>query len=103
MQELVVDGTSPEFSSISPANKTIQDSGTLRIAFTVRDDGSGLRHDGEFIDMPNEDDDPVRSNLDTDQVYEGEPLSNANGGSVDIGCSDCWQGPLAISTDYHSS
>ena len=61
----IVDGTSPEFESISPANKTIQDSGTLRIAFTVRDDGSGLRHDGEFIDMPRiEDDDPVRSNLD---------------------------------------
>ena len=52
VQELHVDGTGPEFESITPANKTIQDSGTLRIAFTVRDDGSGLRHDGEFLDMP---------------------------------------------------
>ena len=76
----------PSSTSISPANKTIQDSGTLRIAFTVRDDGSGLRHDGEFVNMPRDaDDDPERSNLDTDQVYEGEPLSNANGGSQDIG------------------
>ena len=92
VQELVVDGTSPEFASISPANKTIQDSGTLRIAFTVRDDGSGLRHDGEFRDDPTDETggvtpggDPERSNLDEDQVYEGEPLSNANGGSQDIG------------------
>ena len=98
VQELHVDGTGPEFASISPANKTIQDSGTLRIAFTVRDDGSGLRHDGEFINMPDEDDDPVRSNLDTDQVYEGEPLSNANGGSVDIGVLIADSLPISTTT-----
>ena len=104
VQELIVDGTSPEFASIAPENKKIQDSGTLRIAFTVRDDGSGLRHDGEFVDMPRGEQagqvgDPERSNMDKDQVYEGEPLSNANGGSVDIGVLIA--DSLSDISDYH--
>ena len=43
--------------------------------------------------------DPERSNLDTDQVYEGEPLSNANGASVDIGVLIA--GSLPNISDYH--
>ena len=84
VQELHVDGAGPEFSSITPAHNTIQDSSRLRIAFTVRDDGSGIRHDGEFIDMPDTDTDPERSNLDDDQAYESEPLSDVDGASEDI-------------------
>ena len=85
VQELHVDGAGPEFSSITPAHKTIQDSSRLRIAFTVRDDGSGIRHDGEFIDMPRTADaDPERSNLDDDQAYESEPLSDVDGAAEDI-------------------
>ena len=84
VQELHVDGTGPEFSGVTPANKVIQDSSTVRIAFTVRDDGSGLRHDGEFIDMLSTDTDPQRSNLDGDQAYEKEPLSDVDGKSEDI-------------------
>ena len=89
VQELHVDGTGPEFSSITPTHKTIQDSSRLRIAFTVRDDGSGLRHDGEFVDMPRGEvtgqvGDPERSNLDNDQAYESEPLSDVDGAAEDI-------------------
>ena len=84
MQELHVDGTGPEFATITPPDKTIQDSSRLRIAFTVRDDGSGLRHDGEFINMPLADTDPERSNADGDQAYESEPLSDVDGASEDI-------------------
>ena len=32
-----------------------------------------------------EDTDPVRSNLDNDQAYEEEPISDVNGASQDIG------------------
>ena len=86
VQELHVDGTGPEFSNITPPNKTIQDSSRLRIGFTVRDDGSGLRHDGEFtdVDSTNPDTDPVRSNMDGDSAYEREPLSKEDGGSQDV-------------------
>ena len=75
VQELYVDGTGPEFSNVAPANKTIQDSSTLRVAFTVRDDGSGLRHDGEDNGTGG-DTDPNRSNLDDDAAYHTEPKSD---------------------------
>ena len=84
VQELYVDGTGPEFSSVTPADGTIQDSSTLRIAFTVRDDGSGLRHDGEDNGTGG-DMDPNRSNADGDAAYHTEPKSDENGKSVDIG------------------
>ncbi len=83
VQELYVDGAGPEFSNITPASETIQNSSRLRIGFTVQDDGSGLRHDGEDGD-PTADFDPDRGNLDEDQNYENEPLSNVNGASQDI-------------------
>ena len=106
VQELHVDGTGPEFSNITPPNKTIQDSGTLRIAFTVQDDGSGLRHDGEFKEDPTVEAsgntaDPVRSNADRDQVYEEEPLSDADGASVDIAVLIAGEGDLKAISDYY--
>ena len=98
VQELHVDGTGPEFSSVTPANKTIQDSSTLRVAFTVRDDGSGLRHDGEDNGAGG-DADPNRSNLDGDAAYHTEPKSDVNGASVDIGVLIA--GFLPEINDYH--
>ena len=85
VQELHVDGAGPEFASITPPDKTIQDSSRLRIAFTVRDDGSGLRHDGEFINMPTRGHRPgAQQCWMDDQAYESEPLSDVDGASEDI-------------------
>ena len=49
IQALYVDGEAPEFSEITPADGERFKSAALSIGFEIRDDGAGLRHDGENV------------------------------------------------------
>ena len=95
--ELVVDGEGPTISDVTPEHNTIQDSEVLRVAFTARDELSGLRHDAEQVlsEGPNYstgDGDPTVSNLDKDNFESNEPISDRDGRSTDI---NVWFGPVA--------
>ena len=84
--ELIVDGEGPEFSAITPEDNAVTRPGKLTFGFEVRDDDSGLRHDGEAVISPDGDYDEI--NADDDHVLSGEPLatrtSRGNGKSEDI-------------------
>ena len=87
--ELVVDGEGPEFTAVTPDDNSVTRSSRLTFSFEVRDDDSGLRHDGESITSPDGDYDEI--NPDGDHALHGEPLSedpgtavSANGKSADI-------------------
>ena len=80
--ELVVDGEGPEIRVYSPQPDSYLPSVVVRFSFDVRDDGSGLRHDGEF--KPSGDGDPRMVNVDGDQLTSGEPRSTPDGGAADI-------------------
>ena len=80
--ELVVDGEGPEIRVYSPQPDSYLPSVVVRFSFDVRDDGAGLRHDGEFEDSG--DGDPRMVNVDGDQLTSGEPRSTPNGGAADI-------------------
>ena len=86
---LVVDGDGPDFSAIAPEDNTVSRPNRLSFSFEVRDDDSGLRHDGESVISP--DDDYAEINPDGDQFLSDEPLSmdpgtavSSNGASEDI-------------------
>ena len=49
IQEIYVDGEAPAFSEVSPADGARFKDAALRLGFEVRDDGAGLRHDGENV------------------------------------------------------
>ena len=78
--ELVVDGDGPEFSAITPDDNAVVRPSRLTFSFEVRDDDSGLRHDGESIISPDGDFDEI--NADKDQNLASEPLSVFPGTSV---------------------
>ncbi len=78
--ELVVDGEGPDFSGISPDDNAVSRPGRLTFGFEVRDDDSGLRHDGESVLSP--DDDYEEINPDGDQHLASEPLSTNPGTAV---------------------
>ena len=87
--ELVVDGEGPEFTSVSPDDNAVTRPSRLTFSFEVRDDDSGLRHDGESIISNDGDYDHI--NPDGDHALHNEPLSedpgtavSANGRSADI-------------------
>ena len=100
IQEIYVDGEDPTFSEITPGDGVRFDSASLRIQFEVRDDGSGLRHDGEDVVSADRDDvshdaakatnitPPVVDNDprigDDDGNTDTEPISALGGGSQDI-------------------
>ena len=95
MLELEVDGDGPTISDVTPAHNTIQDSDVLRVAFTARDELSGLRHDAEQVlsegpNYPSGDGDATVSNLDRDNFESNEPISDRDGRSTDI---NVWFGP----------
>ena len=50
--QLVVDGDGPDFSAITPEDNDVMRSSRLTYSFEVRDDDSGLRHDGEADHHP---------------------------------------------------
>ncbi|MXY59331.1 MAG: hypothetical protein F4Y96_02320, partial [Chloroflexi bacterium] len=87
--ELVVDGEGPEFTAITPDDNAVTRPSRLSFSFEVRDDDSGLRHDGESVISP--DGDRQEVNPDGDQHLASEPLSEdpdtavpANGAAMDI-------------------
>lgn len=80
--ELVVDGDGPEVRVYSPQPDSYLPSVVVRFSFDVRDDGAGLRHDGEY--EPSGDGDPRPVNADGDQRTSNEPRSLPNGGAADI-------------------
>ncbi len=87
--ELVVDGEGPDFSNISPDDGEVSRPSRLTFSFEVRDDDSGLRHDGESI--ISRDGDYEEINPDGDQNLSSEPLSEdpntvvaSNGPAADI-------------------
>ena len=71
--ELVVDGEGPEFSAVTPVDNSVTRGSRLTFSFEVRDDDSGLRHDGESVISP--DGDLTEINPDGDQHLSSEPLS----------------------------
>ncbi|MYB76753.1 MAG: hypothetical protein F4X83_06585, partial [Chloroflexi bacterium] len=87
--ELVVDGDGPEFTAVTPEDNTVTRPSRLTFSFEVRDDDSGLRHDGESV--TSNDGDLEEVNPDGDHNLHNEPLSvdpgtavSANGRSADI-------------------
>jgi len=80
--ELVVDGEGPEISVFHPQPGSYFRSVVVNFSFEVRDDGSGLRHDGEFDTSGDGDPRPV--NADGDQLTSNEPRSTPDGGAADI-------------------
>ena len=87
--ELVVDGDGPDFSAITPEDNTVSRPNRLTFSFEVRDDDSGLSHDGESVLSPDDDYDEI--NPDGDQHLATEPLSvnpgtlvSSNGKAADI-------------------
>ena len=80
--ELVVDGEGPEISVFHPQPDSYLRSVVVNFWFEVRDDGSGLRHDGEF--EASGDGDPRPVNADGDQLTSNEPRSTPGGGAADI-------------------
>ncbi len=87
--ELVVDGEGPEFTAVTPDDNAVLEARDVTFSFEVRDDDSGLRHDGESVISPDGDYDEI--NPDGDHNLGSEPLSvdpetavNSNGESADI-------------------
>ena len=87
--ELVVDGDGPEFTAITPEDNSVTRPSRLNFSFEVRDDDSGLRHDGQAI--ISNDGDYEEVNPDGDQHLGSEPLSvdpntavSSNGSAADI-------------------
>ena len=93
--ELMVDGDGPTLSDVTPEHNAIQESDVLRVAFSARDELSGLRHDAEQVlsegpNYPTGDGDATVSNLDRDNFESNEPISDPDGRSTDI---NVWFGP----------
>ena len=78
--DLVVDGDGPDFSTITPEDNDVAESRDTVFSFEVRDDESGLRHDGESV--TSNDGDPEHVNADEDQTLHEEPLSVRRGGTL---------------------
>ena len=77
----MVDGDGPEFTAIAPDDNAVTRASRLTFSFEVRDDDSGLRHDGESVISPDGDLDEI--NPDGDQHLASEPLSENPGTAVD--------------------
>ncbi|MYB76047.1 MAG: hypothetical protein F4X83_02925 [Chloroflexi bacterium] len=85
--KLVVDGDAPEIEDITPASGGTQSSSTVNLAFTVSDDGAGLRYDGESGVSGDPDLQP--HNGDGDQRFD-EPITSTGGAGTDgtLGTAD---------------
>ena len=102
---LKVDGEGPDLREVMPEHESAWRSSRLDFAFEVRDDDSGLRHDGELVVSADGDDTQV--NGDRDQVTNGEPLSlsersggqiSTNGKAADIDLT-VWRSGSSASGD----
>ncbi len=74
---LVVDGAAPEIEDVSPASGGTQSSTSIDLGFTVSDDGSGIRYDGES--GVSGDPDLTPHNGDRDQRFD-EPITKVGAG-----------------------
>ncbi len=79
---LEVDGEGPDLDEITPEHDSAWRSGRLDFSFEVRDDDSGLRHDGELVRSA--DGDLTQVNGDRDQVTSGEPLTVRSAGQIPV-------------------
>ena len=120
IQEIYVDGEAPAFSDISPADGARFKDAALSIGFEVRDEGSGLRHDGE--DVVSNDRDSVSHDAadagntggddgddgDDDVIGDGdgntdvEPISKLGGGSEDIDVTFYTEAQFVLLADYEA-
>ncbi len=99
---LVVDGEGPEVRVYSPLPDSYFNTVVVNFSFDVRDEGAGLRHDGEFVTSADGDPRPV--NVDGDQLTSQEPRSTPDGGAADIHAYLGREGGSAIDiTPYGSS
>ncbi len=74
---LVVDGDAPEIEDVTPGDGGVQSSTSIDLGFTVSDDGSGLRYDGES--GISGDPDLTPHNGDRDQRFD-EPITKVGSG-----------------------
>ena len=77
-----VDGEGPDLREVMPEHESAWRSSRLDFSFEVRDDDSGLRHDGELVRSA--DGDFTQVNGDRDQITAGEPLSERSGGQISV-------------------
>ena len=77
---LRVDGEGPELRDIKPEHQGSFRSGRVDFSFEVRDDDSGLRHDGELV--VSADGDLTQFNGDRDHNTSGEPITVRSSGQV---------------------
>ena len=82
---LIVDGDEPEIEDVTPASGGTQSSTTVNLGFTVGDDGSGIRYDGES--GASGDPDLAPQNGDGDQRFD-EPLTMAGPDTNNDGTPD---------------
>jgi hypothetical protein len=106
--ELVVDGEGPDFTAVTPDDNSVTRASRLTFGFEVRDDDSGLRHDGESIRST--DDDFKEINPDGDHALHNEPLSvnpqaslDTNGQAADINVNVAWNAMDGTTTPPDSS
>ncbi|MCY4581515.1 MAG: hypothetical protein OXE50_01765 [Chloroflexi bacterium] len=77
---LRVDGEGPDLSDIKPEHESASRTSRVDFSFEVRDDDSGLRHDGELV--VSDDGDLKQINGDRDHNTTGEPLTVRSSGQV---------------------
>ena len=96
--DLTVDGEGPEFSAVTPEDNAVTRPNRLTFSFEVRDDDSGLRHDGEAVITA--DGDYKEVNADDDHQRGDEPLSVDPGASVDANGRAADIEVLVMTNDY---
>ncbi len=83
---VVVDGDAPEIEDATPVASDPQKSTTVQLGFTISDDGSGIRFDGESGNSV--DQDPAPQNGDGDQNFN-EPLTCGPAPTDPTAADDC--------------
>ena len=77
-----VDGEGPELRDIKPEHESASRSSRVDFSFEVRDDDSGLRHDGELVRSG--DGDLTQFNGDRDHNTSGEPITVRSSGQISL-------------------
>ena len=77
-----VDGEGPELRDIKPEHESASRTSRVDFSFEVRDDDSGLRHDGELV--VSGDGDLTQFNGDRDHNTSGEPITVRSSGQVSL-------------------
>ena len=77
-----VDGEGPELRDIKPEHESASRTSRVDFSFEVRDDDSGLRHDGELVRSG--DGDLTQFNGDRDHNTSGEPITVRSSGQISL-------------------